>query len=493
MFGDLMYGIYTAISWILLRWHDLWSFLGVGKFLGTNWDWILAIVFLVITVRIILFPIFVKQIRSQRAMQALQPKVKELQAKHKGDQQTLREEMMKLYQTEKVNPLMGCLPMFLQIPVFLGLFHVLRRLDPVQSVNTTIYTWTQAQWDSAARARLFDAPIPAHFASDANELLTLSGSGLTVKIVAGVLVLIMMATTFMTSRQMILKTGWSADPQQRMIQRLMLYGIPISLLLSGWYFPIGVIIYWVTQNLFSLGQQYWVLHKYPPPISEGSTPLKPGKGGAPAQTAKRGLLARLLPGSKSTASDAPRTRVFRRKAEVTETPAVTETRSLAPRPGAKPVQRRPAAPKAPDKPADTSSGGSSSGGSSSGGPSVGEGPTIGRLPTGGDNEASSNGNGTAPADAPAPASGAGAGKGPAANPGKGPARTAVKATPSTRAPAKSTPKAAPAAGATNPSATANGSSNGASSSARSGGSGTTGAKKATPRKGPVKKKGGRKR
>src|SRR5215213_9397451 len=129
----MMEPIYWAISWIMLKWHSVWDWILPGvTFLDTNWDWILAIVFLVITVRVILFPIFVKQIRSQRAMQALQPKMKELQAKYKGDQQTLREEMMKLYQTEKVNPLMGCLPMFLQIPVFLGLFHVLSYLNPVK-------------------------------------------------------------------------------------------------------------------------------------------------------------------------------------------------------------------------------------------------------------------------------------------------------------------------------------------------------------------------
>ena len=83
-----------------------------------------------VTVRVVLFPVFVKQIKSQRAMQALQPKVKELQEKHKGDRETLQKEMMELYKVEKANPLMGCLPMFLQIPVFLGLFHVLRRLSP---------------------------------------------------------------------------------------------------------------------------------------------------------------------------------------------------------------------------------------------------------------------------------------------------------------------------------------------------------------------------
>jgi YidC/Oxa1 family membrane protein insertase len=339
----MMDWIYTAISWILLRWHDLWDKIlpGSATFLATNWDWILAIVFLVITVRIILFPIFVKQIRSQRAMQALQPKMKELQEKHKGDKETLRQEMMKLYQTEKVNPLMGCLPMFLQIPVFLGLFHVLQRLDPVQTKNTTLYTWTQQQWDSAAVARVFDAPIAARFADGSKQLEILNADGTTVKIVAGVLVLIMMVTTFLTSRQMILKTGWSADPQQRMIQKLMLYGIPFSLLMSGWYFPIGVIVYWVTQNLFSLGQQYWVLHKYPPPVVAGSTPLKAEK----ETPGTKSLFARFLPQRTAAASGngfvnptQRRSGLFRRRPDAQATPASTVApRSLAPRPGAKPV------------------------------------------------------------------------------------------------------------------------------------------------------------
>jgi YidC/Oxa1 family membrane protein insertase len=278
----MMDWIYFAISWILLRWHELWdAILPDGTFLATNWDWILAIVFLVITVRIILFPVFVKQIRSQRAMQAIQPKMKELQEKHKGDRETLQKEMMELYRKEKVNPLMGCLPIFLQIPVFLGLFWVLSRIDPYQTMNTTIYGWTQEQWDGAKVARLFDAPIVSRFATSATDLAAMDANGIVVKVVAGILVLIMMATTYLTSRQMILKTGWSADPQQRMIQKLMLYGIPITLLLSGWYFPIGVIIYWVVQNLFSLGQQFWVLHKYPPPAMAGATPAgRAGRNGA---------------------------------------------------------------------------------------------------------------------------------------------------------------------------------------------------------------------
>lgn len=354
--GWLMGPIYTAISWILLKWHWVWDrILPDGNFLGTTWDWVLAIVFLVITVRIILFPIFVKQIRSQRAMQALQPKLKELQTKHKGDQQTLREEMMKLYQTEKVNPLMGCLPLLLQIPVFFGLFHVLSHLNPLDHATRELYGWTGEQWDSAVLARLFTAPIAAHFSSSSADLTSLDANGVHVKIVAAILVIIMMVTTFMTSRQMILKTGWSQDPQQRMIQKLMLYGIPFSLLLSGWYFPIGVVIYWVTQNLFSLGQQFWVLHKYPPPVTEGSIPMRGPKATADAAD-QPGLLARIIQ-VKPAAPKPParggflgqkptRSGIFRRRtAAAIEAPA-PEPRSLAPRPGAKPIKQNLAPPSA---------------------------------------------------------------------------------------------------------------------------------------------------
>ena len=118
-----------------------------GTFLATNWDWILAIVFLVITVRIILFPIFVKQIRSQRAMQATAAEDEGAAGEAQGRPGDAPKEMMKLYQTEKVNPLMGCLPMFLQIPVFLGLFRVLSAPRPVSDHEHDLYGWTQRQWD----------------------------------------------------------------------------------------------------------------------------------------------------------------------------------------------------------------------------------------------------------------------------------------------------------------------------------------------------------
>ena len=326
--------IYFAISWILLRWHALWSFIGIpdGRFLGTNWTWVLSIVFLVVTVRVILFPVFVKQIKSQRAMQALQPKVKELQNKHKGDRETLQKEMMELYKTEKANPLMGCLPMFLQIPVFLGLFHTLRRLSPTNP-HPTLYGWTADQFQHATSASLFTAPLPAKFGSTVAELSAVHADGTTVKIIAGILVLIMMATTYATSRQMILKTGWAEDPQQKMIQRLMLYGIPLSLLVSGSLFPIGVIIYWVTNNLFTLAQQQWVLRKFPPPPMAGKS-----TSSAPARPAGGAAKTAATNSAKSSVQPARTGGLFGRKAPAEEPqPPVVDTKALAPRPGAKPV------------------------------------------------------------------------------------------------------------------------------------------------------------
>ena len=124
--------------------------------------------------------------------------------------------------------------------------------------------------------------MPSKFGSSAAELAASGANGTTVKIIAGVLVLIMMTTTYLTSRQMILKTGWAEDPQQKMIQRLMLYGIPLSLLVSGALFPIGVVIYWVTNNLFTLAQQQWVLRKFPPPPMAGDTPGSARSGGSSA-------------------------------------------------------------------------------------------------------------------------------------------------------------------------------------------------------------------
>ncbi|HEY8474510.1 MAG TPA: membrane protein insertase YidC [Natronosporangium sp.] len=335
--------LYTAISWILLRWHDVWSFLEDREFLQTNWDWILAIIFLVITVRVILFPLFVKQIKSQRAMQALQPKIKELQQKHKGDRETLQKEMMELYRSENANPLMGCLPIFLQIPVFISLFFILRRLNParpeavlngdisLEKSNITKFGWTLDKFQDASLARLFGAPIASQFFDkNFDRFGDLGASLLTTRIVTGVLVVIMMITTHLTAKQMILKTGWATDPTQLMVQRLMVYGLPFMLLFSGAFFPLGVILYWVVQNLFSLGQQQWVLRKYPPPpIANAATATGGGGGGRGAGGAKPAAKQQPAKGGKAG-------KAGKGGAQPEDRPVI-DGKQLAPKPGAKPV------------------------------------------------------------------------------------------------------------------------------------------------------------
>jgi YidC/Oxa1 family membrane protein insertase len=249
--------------------------------------------------------------------------VKALQEKYKGDRETLQREMMELYRREKANPLMGCLPIFLQIPVFIGLFHVLRLIDPTNgtyfSAMTGEYFWSKAEYLGAAGAKIFGAPIAAKFGDNVVRLHALGASSPTaVKVVAAALIATMVITTYVTQRQMIARTGPVADPQQAMVQKLMLYGVPASLLVSGSIFPIGVVVYWVTTNLFSMGQQFYVLKKMPPPGAQqqakkeaasaddakalapkpGVKPQNPKKGARPAAPAA-------APATTATATEEP--------------------------------------------------------------------------------------------------------------------------------------------------------------------------------------------
>lgn len=356
--------IYFGISWMLLRWHDVWSWLFRPD---ADITWVLSIVFVVLTVRTILIPVVVKQIKSQRAMQALQPKMTELRAKYKHDPQTLRIEMAKLVQEEKANPLMGCLPLLLQTPVLIGLFHVLRCINPLSEKSKTAmteqYGWTLAQFHSVTGAKLFGAPIAASFNSPSNILNELGTHRGNVRLVAGLLVLMMVATTYITQRQMIARSGGAAEGSQAIIQKLMLYGIPATLLVSGFIFPIGVLIYWVVTNLFSMVQQHMILKKMPPPPRPGakSKPvidataakkLAPKPGVKPVKARK--------PGGNSAAG-ATKTKV-RSEAELA---AVSDsaknrssTKSSAPQPrkkkAAAPQQSEPSAAATSDKSAEKS-------------------------------------------------------------------------------------------------------------------------------------------
>ena len=248
--------VYSAISALLIFWHSVWdAVLGAAHGLSTDWSWVLGIVFLVLTVRLLLLPIFVRQFRSQRAVQRLQPRLRALQVEHQGDRAGLGTAVAELYRSENVSPFAGFLPLLLQAPILFGLFHVLRHLRPTitDPAAQTLYGWTVTQFHDASHALLLGAPFASSFSS----------GGLAVKLVAAVLIAAMVATTFLTTRMSMRANPPVEDPQQRLVQRLMLYGIPLSLLVSGVIFPIGVVLYWTTQNLFALGQQTWLLNKHP--------------------------------------------------------------------------------------------------------------------------------------------------------------------------------------------------------------------------------------
>ena len=263
--------LYTAISWVMARWHSLW-YAAFGEPAAESGlaglSWVLAIVFLVVTIRLILFPLFVKQVKSQRAMQELQPELTKLRKQYGSDRQGLAVAMQQLQKERGVNPLAGCLPILPQIPIFLSLFHVLRRLAPDKQ---GLYSWSDQLTDEAARAKLFGAPISASFnmSGDKEQAILDIASYATIRTVAFVLIIIMCATTYFTQKQIMSRSG-PLEGQAAMVQKLMLYGVPISLFVSGFIFPIGVLIYWMVNNLWTLGQQFFILRKMPPPGSDAA-------------------------------------------------------------------------------------------------------------------------------------------------------------------------------------------------------------------------------
>ncbi|MGB8652844.1 MAG: membrane protein insertase YidC [Mycobacteriales bacterium] len=262
-------GIHTGLSTVLPA--------------GSGWAWGLSIVLLTITVRILLFPLFVKQIKSQRRMQELSPKIKALQAKHKGDRETLNTELMKLYKDHGANPVSGCLPLVLQLPIFFALFRVMNEFKPHFHQDKTAYFTgkyglSDTLIEQAAKAKVFGAPISAAFNSKASLLTTLHGDAGTVKVVAVLMIVAMGATTFFTQRQMMARNGAPADPQQAQVQKIMLYVLPFSFAIFGFSFPVGVLLYWLTTNIWSMGQQRWVIARMPPVVPGSGGPAKGGAG-----------------------------------------------------------------------------------------------------------------------------------------------------------------------------------------------------------------------
>jgi YidC/Oxa1 family membrane protein insertase len=260
--GAILNPLYDLVSGVIIVFHKLLTPI-FGTDSGVTWS--LSIVGLVILIRIILIPLFVKQIKSQRALTALQPHMKAIQNKYKDDRQKQSEEMMKLYKEHKTNPLASCFPIIAQAPIFFALFTVLNgiaaKTDAGVSAPIARGFLKGEYLDSAAQATFFGAKISQSF---------LGSTDTTVKIVTVILIFIMSATTFTTQRQLMVKGMPKMDSSNNMMlqqQKIMLYLFPVIFAVSGVNFPVGVLIYWSTTNFWTWGQQFYVIKRNPTPGS----------------------------------------------------------------------------------------------------------------------------------------------------------------------------------------------------------------------------------
>jgi YidC/Oxa1 family membrane protein insertase len=261
--GNPLNPIYEAVAWVL---KQIYNFLSPIFGTTSGWTWALSIVILVILMRLIMVPLFVKQMHTTRAMSALAPEMQALRKKYKNDKQTLQQETMKLYQQAGVNPLMGCLPVVLQLPMFFALYSVLKSIAEWKPGDPAKYGLTLQMVESAQHAKILGATIADKFLFTGTLHVPLEA-----KAVILLAVLISMTTTFLTVRQS-QKRGMmpAASPDNPMgqSQKYMMYIMPFFAL-SGLYWPFGLVLYWVTTNCWTLMQQWVLFRRFPTPIAAG--------------------------------------------------------------------------------------------------------------------------------------------------------------------------------------------------------------------------------
>jgi YidC/Oxa1 family membrane protein insertase len=209
-----------------------------------------SIVLLTIAVRILLIPLTVKQVRSTRVMSELAPEIKKLQAKHKNDRQKLNEEMMALYKERGFNPMAGCWPLLAQMPFFFALYQVIIA-DRIAGESNILRDQT-----------FFGVPLEQHWWALEGLDKIFSAAGLTIL----ALTTIMSLTTYISQRQLMSKQSAQVNPQQQMLMRIM----PLMFFVFAVNVPLALIIYWVTTNFWSVGQQYMLLRTAPAPAGAGA-------------------------------------------------------------------------------------------------------------------------------------------------------------------------------------------------------------------------------
>jgi YidC/Oxa1 family membrane protein insertase len=287
---DLLWPIKWLIELILVAFHTGFSSIGLAFDSGASW--VLSIVGLVLVVRAALIPVFVKQIKSQRNMMLVQPELQKLQKKYKGktdreSRERFAKEQMELYKRTGSNPLSSCLPLLLQMPIFMGLFFV---LNDAQRNQAGVGLLDASLAQSFSQAQIFGAKLSDTF---------FGSEDLNVKILAGIMIVLMSASQFITQKQIMAKNQ-NPDVQNSQFmqtQKILLYVLPLVFLVSGLTFPLGVMTYWLVSNFWTMGQQFVVIRNMP-------TPGSPAYKARQERLAKKGKIE-IEPEKPAEAADEP--------------------------------------------------------------------------------------------------------------------------------------------------------------------------------------------
>ena len=314
LYDDILAPIIYVVSWIVVQFHQLFSHVFNPD---SGWAWGLSIVCLTVVIRAALIPLFVKQIKSMQAMQRVQPELKKVQAKYKKElerykldpvkkrevQQRQQRDTMALYKEHGTNPFASCLPLLVQTPFWGSLYRMLYQV----ANKIPVGVMTAALVTSARNAHVFGVPISAHLTTAASQL-TAAGAGLrpadptTVKIVIVVMIIVYVATQFTTQRQMMLKNAAPDNPMAQQ-QKMMLYVMPVFMAAFCLIAPMGVLIYLLTTNFWTMGQQFYILHNSPMPGSKAFAAWELRQA-AKKKAAPAGPSAAVPSGSTATATPA---------------------------------------------------------------------------------------------------------------------------------------------------------------------------------------------
>jgi len=283
MIDSVLAPLEWVVAWLMVGFHQIFTWMGLPA--RSGFTWALSIVGLVIVIRIILIPLFVKQIHASRRMQLIQPEMQKIQKKYKGktdpeSRQAMTQETMGLYKRTGTNPFSSCLPILLQSPIFFALFRVLNSLTAIANgKRVPIGPLDRYMALQANESTVFGVSLSStfqHMLAVVGNVIHVVPSDLNTKIVCVVMIVLMSATTFTTQRQLMMKNmpASALDNPFAKQQKVLLYLMPLMFVFSGVTFPIGVLLYWLTTNLWSMGQQFYTIRRMPAPGSPAEKALE---------------------------------------------------------------------------------------------------------------------------------------------------------------------------------------------------------------------------